>query len=120
MSDILNLHDLERAAFARLDANALGYYRSGADDERVLRENVEAWARIKLAPRVLADVSKRTLATTVLGHAIDLPVLIAPMAMQGMAHADAELATVRAAGRAGTIMTLSTVSNTSVEDVVAA
>ena len=37
MSDILNLHDLESAACARLDRNALGYYRSGADDERVLR-----------------------------------------------------------------------------------
>ena len=120
MTDILNLRDLEEAAARVLDANALGYYSSGADDERVLRDNLEAWARVKLAPRILVDVSQRSLATTVVGTPVDMPVLIAPMAMQAMAHADGELATVRAAGSAGTVMVLSTISNVAVEQVVAA
>jgi 4-hydroxymandelate oxidase len=119
-SDIINLHDLELAAAARLDANALGYYRSGADDERVLRANVEAWSHVRLLPRVLVDVSSLTLATTVLGMPVAMPVLVAPTAMQAMAHPEGELATARAAGSAGTIMILSTISNHPVEQVLAA
>ena len=120
MDDLINLRDYERAAAQRLPAGALGYYASGADDERTLRDNEAAFARLRLLPRVLVDVSERDLATTVLGTPVSLPVLIAPMAMQAMAHPDGELATVRAAARTGTVMILSTISNTAVEDVVAA
>lgn len=120
VGDLINLFDYERAAGERLDAGVLGYYRSGADDEVTLADNRAAWERLRLLPSVLVDVSARSLATTVLDSALDFPVLVAPMAMQAMAHPDGELATARAAGRNGTVMILSTVSNTAVEDVVAA
>lgn len=120
MDHLINLFDFERAAEERLDANALGYYAAGADDELTLADNHAAWARLRLLPRVLRDVAERDARTTVLGQELGWPLLVAPMAMQGMAHRDAELGTARAAGRTGAGMVLSTVSTTGVEDVVAA
>jgi 4-hydroxymandelate oxidase len=120
LSDVLNLFDLERAALAALPALARDYYASGADDEITLRDNRAAFERLCLHYRVLVDVSRRSTATAVLGHPVALPVVIAPTAFQRLAHPDGELATARAAGAAGTVMILSTLSTTRVEDVVAA
>jgi isopentenyl diphosphate isomerase/L-lactate dehydrogenase-like FMN-dependent dehydrogenase len=72
-----------------------------------LRDNVAAFERRKLRPRVLVDVAEISTRTTVLGTEIALPVLIAPLAMQRLAHPDGEEATARAAAAAGTIMCLS-------------
>jgi 4-hydroxymandelate oxidase len=118
--EILNLHELEQLAQARLPKMYWDYYASGADDESCLRRNREAFERVALHPRVLVDVSRRELATSVLGQPIALPVGVAPMAFHRLAHTDGELASVRAAGGAGTVFVLSTLSTTAVEDVVAA
>src|SRR5262245_5970672 len=99
---------------------AWDYYASGADDEQCVRRNCEAFQQIALHYRVLVDVARRDLSTTVLGHRIALPIAVAPTAFHRLAHPDGELATVRGAGDAGTIFVLSTLSNTRVEDVVAA
>jgi 4-hydroxymandelate oxidase len=104
----LNVHDYELLARDRLDENAWEYFRGGAGDESTLRENIAAFARWKLRPRVLVDVNTVDTSTTVLGTAVAAPILIAPVALQQFAHAEAEAATVRAAARAGTIMVLST------------
>jgi isopentenyl diphosphate isomerase/L-lactate dehydrogenase-like FMN-dependent dehydrogenase len=72
-----------------------------------LRDNVAAFERRKLRPRMLVDVAEVTTRTTVLGTEIALPVLIAPLAMQRIAHPDGEEATARAAAAAGTIICLS-------------
>jgi 4-hydroxymandelate oxidase len=103
----VNVWDYERLAEEKLDANAHAYFAGGAGDEVTLRENVAAFERRKLRPRMLVDVSEISTATTVLGTEIALPVLIAPLAMQRMAHPDGEEATARAAAAAGTIMCLS-------------
>jgi isopentenyl diphosphate isomerase/L-lactate dehydrogenase-like FMN-dependent dehydrogenase len=103
----VNVWDYERLAEEKLDANAHAYYAGGAGDEVTLRDNVAAFERRKLRPRVLVDVGEITTATTVLGTEIALPVVIAPLAMQRMAHPDGEEATARAAAAAGTIMCLS-------------
>lgn len=116
----VNLFELEKLAQQKLSQSAFDYYVSGANDEITLRDNHAAYERIRLAPRMLVDVSKRDLSVTVLGQKISMPILIAPTAFQRMAHPDGELATARAAGRAGTIMTLSTLANSSIEDVAAA
>ncbi|MCP4805537.1 MAG: alpha-hydroxy-acid oxidizing protein [Proteobacteria bacterium] len=113
----VNLNDLRELAYQNLSSSALDYYRSGSRDERTLARNEQAWSEIELWPRVMVDVSKRTLETTVLGQRIDAPILVAPTAFHGLAHADAELGTARAAR--GTVMCLSTLSNTAVERVVA-
>src|SRR5262245_27108295 len=96
------------------------YYSSGADDESCVRRNCEAYEKLALHYRVLVDVSKRDLSTTVLGQRVAMPILVAPTAFHRLAHKDGELASVRGAGDAGTLFILSTLSNTAVEDVVAA
>jgi 4-hydroxymandelate oxidase len=113
----LNLQELEELAREKLSAMAYGYYASGALEEHTLRENVTAWTRIALHYRVLVDVSVRDASTTVLGTRVSMPVLVAPTAFHGLACADAERATVRAAAGAGTVMCLSSLSNTRVEEV---
>lgn len=115
--DLLNVDDYERAAQAKLDKGVFDYYAGGSWDEITLRDNLRAFDRIRLHYRVLRDVAKRDLSTTVLGSKIDLPILIAPTAFQAMAHPDGEVATVRAAGRLGTIMIVSSLSNRSIETI---
>src|SRR5438477_10370502 len=114
----VNLFEFEQIACKKLSTMAYDYYSSGACDEITLRDNHAAYERIFLKYRVLRDVSNRDLTCEVLGQKISFPVIIAPTAFHGLAHPDAEIATVRAAGESGTIMILSTLSNTRVEDVV--
>ena len=120
MAAPVNVWDYERLAEERLDANAGAYFAGGAGDEVTLRDNVAAFERRRLRPRVLVDVRVVTTATTVLGTDVALPVLIAPLALQGLAHPDGELATARAAAAAGTIMCLSSAATSSPAEVAAA
>ena len=120
MAAPVNVWDYERLAEQKLDANAHAYFVGGAGDEVTLRENLAAFERRKLRPRVLVDVGTVSTATTVLGTEVALPILIAPLALQRMAHPDGELATARAAAAAGTIMCLSTATTTRPADVAAA
>ncbi|MBX9690707.1 MAG: alpha-hydroxy-acid oxidizing protein [Candidatus Obscuribacterales bacterium] len=113
----VNLFEFEEQACSVVDKMAWDYYASGANDEITLRENRKAYERIFLYPRMLCDVSTRSLKTTVLGQEIQMPIMLAPTAFQKMAHADGELASARAASSAGTIMTLSTLATSSIEDV---
>jgi 4-hydroxymandelate oxidase len=119
-TEAINLDDFEALARRRLSTWAYDYYASGAHDELTLRENIAAYGRIALRYRVLVDVTQRTMATTIFGQPSSMPILIAPTAFHGLAHPEAEKATARAAGGAGTIMVLSSLSNTDVEDVIAA
>jgi 4-hydroxymandelate oxidase len=116
----VNVWDYEKAARENLSDTAWAYYASGADDQITLRDNREAFQRIALHYRVLVDVSERDASTTVIDTPLSMPLVLAPTAFHKLAHPDGELATVRAAGDAGTAMILSTLSNTRVEDVVAA
>lgn len=119
-TSLLNLMDYEREAHQSLSPMALGYYASGAHDEITLRRNSEAYTELALRYRVLVDVSTRDTSTSILGHPLSLPILVAPTAFHRLATPEGELATVRAAGEAGSLMILSTLSNTRVEDVCAA
>jgi len=111
------LAEMETFAAGLLPTNALDYYASGARDEQTFRGNLAAWGRWWLVPRMLVDVSQVSLATTILGHPIALPVMVAPMASQRMAHPDGELATARAAAAAGTIMIVSTSTMVPIEEI---
>ena len=117
---LLNLSDYEEAAAQRMQLAAWGYLTGGANDEVTLLENRRAWDRIGILFRTMVDVSERALSTTVLGTPVAFPVLIAPTAMQKLAHADGECATARAADAAGTVMIVSTTATTSLEEVRAA
>jgi len=116
----INVWDYERLAEEKLDANAHAYFAGGAGDEVTLRENVAAFRRVTLRPRVLLDVTTISTATTVLGTDVALPVVIAPLAMQRMAHPDGELATARAAAAAGTIMCVSSAATARPAEIAAA
>ncbi|GFY55716.1 hydroxyacid oxidase 1 [Trichonephila inaurata madagascariensis] len=94
-SDFICVDDFEKYALRTLPRNAADYYRSGANEEQTLRENREAFKRLRLRPRFLRDVSKRRLNTSILGHNIPFPVCVAPSAMHRMAHPDGEIATVK-------------------------
>lgn len=115
--DPVNVADYEALAAQRLEPGVLGYYAGGAGDERTLRDNVEAFARRRLRPRVLVDVSDVTTATTVLGSEVSMPVLVAPTALQRLAHPDGEPGMARAAAAAGTVFTLSTLATSRPREV---
>jgi len=116
----INVFEYESLAKARLEPSAYDYFAGGAEDEVTLRENRAAFTRIRLRPRMLVDVTHVELATTVLGTPISMPILVAPMAYQGLAAPEGEPATARAVGAAGTIMAVSTLATTSLEEVAAA
>jgi (S)-2-hydroxy-acid oxidase len=115
--EITNVEEYQGLAKERLPKMVYDYYASGAEDQWTLRENRNAFSRILFRPRILIDVSKIDMTTTVLGFKISMPIMIAPSAMQKMAHPDGEYATARAASAAGTIMTLSSWATSSVEEV---
>lgn len=111
---------LEVEARLRLRPEVYDYYAGGAGDEETLRDNRAAFGRVTFVPRVLRDLRERTTATSALGRESAMPLAIAPMAYQRLAHPEGEVATVRAAGRAGVPMALSTMATASVEEVGAA
>lgn len=114
--DFTNLFDFEVVAAEQLAASAYEYFRGGAADEVTMAENRNAFDRIALYPRTLRDVSQRDLSTTVLGEHLAMPVVIAPMALSGLAHPDGDCATARAVQAAGLAMTVSTMSSQTVEE----
>jgi 4-hydroxymandelate oxidase len=113
ISQLVSLADYERAAEASMEPGAHAYAYGGAGDELTLADNVAAWRRVAIRPRVLVGVGSRDSSVEVLGVRRPHPLLIAPMAFQRMAHRDGELATARAAAATGTIMCLSTLGTTS-------
>ena len=105
---VVNLADFEELAKKRLPRALFEHAAGGAEDEITLRDNVVAFQRLQIIPRVLRDVTERKTDTTVIGHAISFPVLIAPIACLRRFHPQGELALVRAASNAGTISIIST------------
>ncbi len=118
--NVVNLDELQPLAREKLDPLAYDYIASGAEDEVTLRENRDAYRRIRLRPRVLVGVAKVDLTTSVLGTEVSLPVQLAPVAMHQLAHPEGELAVARAAAAQRTVMVLSTLATHSLEEVAAA
>ena len=118
--DPLELEALEAAARARLDPGVYDYIAGGADAERTVVDNLAAWSRPRLRPRVLRDVSEVSTVTTLLGGEVATPLVVAPMAYHRMAHPDGEAASAAGAAAAGALYVLSTQATMSVEEVAAA
>ncbi|MEX2238751.1 MAG: alpha-hydroxy acid oxidase [Dehalococcoidia bacterium] len=118
--DVVRLEDFEVLARAQMDGPAFDYYAGGAADELTLGENIAAFQRRRLRPRVLVDVSSVAINTQILGKLASFPVGLAPAALQRLAHDQGEVAAARAAADAGIIYALSTLSSCSVEEVGAA
>ncbi|CAD5121893.1 DgyrCDS10355 [Dimorphilus gyrociliatus] len=109
--------DFEDYAYKYLPKSALDYYISGSNDEQTVNDNIKAFKRYKIRPRILRDVSNIDTSTTILGYKISFPVCIAPTAMHGLAHDEREIGTCKGAFRAGTAYTLSTIANSSIEEI---
>ena len=107
---MVNVADFERAAEEKLDAGVAGYFFGGAGDELTLGENVSAWGHWRLRPRMLAGLSAWGTRAEVLGGEVSMPVLVAPVAYQGLVDPEGEAAMARAAAAAGTVMCLSTLA----------
>jgi isopentenyl diphosphate isomerase/L-lactate dehydrogenase-like FMN-dependent dehydrogenase len=120
ISDWINVADAEREGEAELEQGPRDYFAGGAGDEITLRENVAAWGHWRLRPRVLNDVREVSTRTEVLGKPVEMPILVAPVAYQRMAHPEAEAGMARGAADAGTAMCLSTLSTTRPAEVAAA
>jgi len=120
VSDLLSPADFEREAERRLDPAAYAYFSGGAGDEWTLRENIDAFSRRHLRPRVLIDVSEVSTVATVLGEQVSMPVLLAPVGYQSLAHPDGEVAAAKAAAAAGTIYCLPTLSVVGPQECAAA
>jgi isopentenyl diphosphate isomerase/L-lactate dehydrogenase-like FMN-dependent dehydrogenase len=117
---VVNIADLRAAAKKRLPRVVFDYIDGGADAEWTLRENARVFDDVMLRPRSAVATHSVDMQTTVLGATIDLPFLLAPVGSSRMFYPRGEEVAARAAGEAGTIYTLSTLSGCAVRDVKAA
>jgi isopentenyl diphosphate isomerase/L-lactate dehydrogenase-like FMN-dependent dehydrogenase len=117
--DAVNIRDLERQAEAILDPGVFGYFAGGACDELTLNDNVAAFSRLRLLPRVLVDVSTVDTSTSLLGVSLAMPIVVAPVAFQRLVSPDGEPGMARAAEAAGSIFTLSTIATSRPSEVMA-
>lgn len=115
----LSLLDYEEHAGAVLDPTVFDYYRGGARDELSLRDARKAYERIRIKHRVLRGVRERDTRARIGGMDLSMPVIVAPMALQRMAHTEGESGTAQGVAQAGAAMIVSTMANTSLEDVAA-
>ena len=117
---VVNIADLRRLAQRRLPRVVFDYIDGGADDEKTLRENSRVYDLVTLRPRCAVAIPQCDLRTTVLGTALELPLLLGPIGSTRMFYPRGEAVAARAAGDAGTVYTLSTLSGSTLEEVKAA
>src|ERR1051325_4202870 len=120
MSRVVNISDLRALARKRLPRAVFDYIDGGADAEWTLRENSRAVDDVRFRPRSATITRQCDLRTTVLGTQIELPFILAPVGSSRLFYPRGEEVAARAAGDAGTIYTLSTLSGCTVRDVKAA
>jgi len=115
-----DLHRLEEAARAVMTPRAFDYVAGSAGSGETATENLEAFRRWRIVPRMLTDVSTPSYTARVLGAELPVPFLLAPVGVLGIAHPDGELAVARAAAGVGVPMILSTAASSALEAVAAA
>ena len=120
MTDPVNVADYFERAAQTVDPQVWCYFEGGSGDEVSLRANAAAYSRWRLRPRMLVDVSAISLETTLLGTPVEMPLGIAPFAMQRLLVPEGECATARAAAAAGVLMTVSTLTTSSHGEICAA
>jgi L-lactate dehydrogenase (cytochrome) len=119
MKHITCIEDLRQLHMRRVPKAFFDYADRGSYTEQTLRANRADLEAIRFRQRILVDVSKRDLSTTILGEPAALPLILAPVGLLGMQHGDGEILACRAAQAAGIPFTLSTMSICSIEDVAA-
>jgi L-lactate dehydrogenase (cytochrome) len=117
---VVCIEDLRQAARRRLPRVVFDYIDGGAEAERTLTENCRAFDRIALRPRSAVAIAGVDIKATVLATPLAVPFILAPIGSSRLFYPHAEEHAARAAGAAGTVYTLSTLSGTRLEDVKAA
>ena len=112
-----NIADLRRMALKRVPKGLFEFVDRGTEDEVALRNNRAVFERIRLKPRNLVDVSKRSQEVTLFGKKHKMPIVIAPTGTAGLMWYEGEIALARAAADAGIPFTLATGSMTAMEKV---
>src|SRR5438445_12147643 len=120
MKHITCIEDLRQLHKRRVPSGFFAYADLGSYTDDPLRANPEDLRQIKFRQRILVDVSKRDLSTTILGEPAAMPLILAPVGLLGMQHGDGEIYACRAAQAAGIPFTQSTMSICSIEDIAAA
>src|SRR5438477_3538318 len=120
MRRVTCIEDLRQLARRKVPRAFFDYAEAGSYSQETLRANRDDLERIKLRQRVLVDVSRRDLTTTILGEPARLPLALAPIGLCGMQRGDGEILACRAAQEAGIPFCLSTMSICSIEDVAGA
>jgi L-lactate dehydrogenase (cytochrome) len=119
MSVITNIEDLRVLAQKRVPRMFYDYADSGSWSESTYRANNDDFQSMKFRQRVAVNMENRTLASTMVGLPVAMPVALAPTGLTGMQHADGEILAAKAAEKFGVPFTLSTMSICSIEDVAA-
>ncbi len=119
-AEALDVFDFEPVAQGRIPIAHWGYLAGGVDDDSTIQANRDGFAAWALRPRRLVDSSRIDASVTLLGAAFPTPIVINPVGYQLAFHAQGELAVARAARAKQHLQVLSTVSTTSIEDVIAA
>ena len=112
-----NFEDFRNLAKKKLPSPIFHYIDGGADDEITLKRNTDSFNNCDLVPNVLANVGKPDLSTTIFGKKINLPVFLSPTAMQRLYHHEGDKASARAAEKFGTFYSMSSMANTSIEEI---
>ncbi len=116
----LTIAELEKHAEVRMNKQTRDYYNEGADSGSTLLENIQAYAKYRIRPRVLRDISRIDTSVDLFGARQSIPLGVAPTAMQCLAHPDGEIATARACKIARVPMGLSSFSTSTLEEVASA
>jgi len=117
LKDCLNFGDFRKLAKKKLPSPIFHYIDGGADDEVTLRRNTESFNDCDLVPNILASVGVPDLSTTIFGKKINLPIFLAPTAMQRLYHHEGDKASAKAAEKFGTFYSMSTMANTTIEEI---
>ena len=117
LNDCHNFDDFRKLAKKNLPAPIFHYIDGGSDDETTLIRNTESFLKCDLVPNILAGVGEPDLSTTVFGQKIDMPLFLSPVAMQRLFHHEGDKASARAAEKFGTFYSMSTMANSSIEEI---
>ncbi|XP_016490101.1 peroxisomal (S)-2-hydroxyacid oxidase GLO4 [Nicotiana tabacum] len=115
--EAVNVNEFQELAKKALPKMYYDFFAGGAEDQYTLNENIEAFRRITIRPRILIDVSRIDMSTTILGHKTSAPIMVAPTSSHQLAHPEGEVATARGAAACNVIMGLSFTATCTIEEV---
>lgn len=117
IDEAVNVDEIKRLAFSKMNMNALSYYMSGSGDEMSLKRGSDIFKKILMLPHIFRNVNSIDTSVSLLGRKVDIPIILAPTAMQKLCHPDGEIATCRAAKTRKTLMCLSSISSSTLQEV---